>query len=446
MYESEVIGCGRNVQHRPVPRTRAHAHETINTHYPRRADIAPRSVTLTGAQVRASPTLTSLDTFDNNVMGHVAEPRQLGSTSTGASLLTTNAPTSTATHHLLYSSSFSKWMPYSSSVNIPATSQYTPPTASVQAMPSESTIAPTSMLPSPQQTVSESHARPLTIIIAGSVVGSIALLVIVILTAFCVVRRRARRRYDATARVIQDNDPVSGNWNEILSSSSQADLGTCHEDGALVVAPDDHDSIGEMTSTAPTPPSTTATPPSTTPPTRPPTTPHSTSRPRSLPSIPVHTTPAHANSYPDPAQYLDPYPYLQRDPHHLHHSDCCSEHEPYTPCPAYSCISLNENNCTIGSASLRSVGSSSSRWHGREGREGRGAEGEGEGPSDGGEGRTRGGNRRRNRSIASAWRANIPPRSTTRASARTWMTTSDRSDATAPPSYDFANGPPPMHQ
>ncbi|KAH7905938.1 hypothetical protein BJ138DRAFT_1163784 [Hygrophoropsis aurantiaca] len=366
-------------------------------------------VTRTGAQALASPTTTPLDTSENTDMGRgVVEVRQ-------------------------------DFGPTINSHFAPGPEKFPPPTTTVQSTTSESSIAlaPTISSPQGQMTsgshpiTSQSHTPPLGII-AGSAAAGAAVLSAAIFVVLCVVRRRARRR-NGVKRAYDDNDTArSGS-----SSSSQANLETSHEHEALVVIPVDHEA--RLISTAPVPPSTPAVLLPTTSITPP--VPLSIMLSATAPTPSLHTPTAYVNSYLDLNQYPDPYSYLQRDPHRWHHSDCCSEHDPRTPCPAYSCISLSENNCTIGSASLRSVGSNSSRWNGRDGREGR--EGEEEGRSDGGAGRTRVGSTSRSRGGIIARRTNIPPRST---SARMWMAPSDRSNEISPPSYDLVSGRPLMHQ
>ncbi|KAH7905474.1 hypothetical protein BJ138DRAFT_757923 [Hygrophoropsis aurantiaca] len=252
-------------------------------------------------------------------------------------------------------------------------------------------------------------------IIAGSAAGGTVVLLAAIFTAFCVVRRRAGRRkmYDDNRSTCSENDMVQSDSNS--NSSLPADLESSHEYDALVVTPVDHD--GEIIPTATVPSSTTAIV-------------LSTSLPTSPRGVPISIAPE--NSFPDlgsnsnPNLHQEPYQYLQRDPH----PDCFSEHEVYTPCPSYSCISLRENNCTIGPTSPQ--------WYGREGR-GRWSDGEG------GRGTTRGRGRSRSRSRSRpiARRTNIPSRSTAGSEAvsraGTWMTASERSTETAPPSYDHAN-------
>ncbi|KAH7905939.1 hypothetical protein BJ138DRAFT_1105565 [Hygrophoropsis aurantiaca] len=460
MHESQVIGYGRDVQRRLIPHTRAHAHEAVNAHYPRRtqADIvSPGSVTRTGVQSLATSTPTSLDTSTNTDIGSgVAELRQvlgLASVSRAGSgpAEFTEAAAFDQVSSITIASGLSSFAT-STAVTVPyglLSGVVSKSVATFEDVTVETTIAPTPMPSSPQQTGPQSDP-PMIWIIAVSAIGGIALIATVTFTVCCVLRRRAHRRSrcDSNSKMADDNgnrDPISSSGP---GSDWQVDFGT-HEDDAR---------IGGTISTSPAPPSTVPVPLSTsTVPLVPvsnvfsPSLPIPTAIPESSPGVPIPTSSTNSypglGSYPDPNQYPDPYPYLQH-PRHRHHSDCYSEHEPGTPCPAYSCISLRENNYTIRPASLRSVPSNNSRWHGRDGGEGSGSRSEGESGnrSDGGEGRTRVGSRSRSRSRTVARRTNVPLRSMTRATARTWMTTSERSGETPPPSYDLASRPPPVHQ
>ncbi|KAH7907186.1 hypothetical protein BJ138DRAFT_1129355 [Hygrophoropsis aurantiaca] len=457
VYASEDVGHVGNDFDGPIFHKRAHAHGVISTYYPRRADISTsRSVTHTGVAdvLELADTLFSTQHpaiffcqvgncgLSFSIIGQSGTTDILHISTQVSSTITretdTIAPTtsvvSTTSITVLTSTlSSSQWR------TVPET--YTPtPSPQLQTTSERLTTTPESLTATPEShttasgsltATSESHTptsgshpmasqthTPSLGIIAGSAAGGAAVLIAVILMAFCVVRRRSRR--NGNRRAYNENQIVHSDSNS--NSSSQVNLETSHEHEGLVMIPIDHDD--EIKAPASAPPSTVGVPLSTTAivpsvpvsNTLPTSLPRSTGLPTSPPGEPVPV--ASANLRLDSGSCSDPYP----------HSDYCSVHEADHPCPSYSCISLTENNYSIGSISRRRAG--------RDGSEGRGRQVEGDGD---GQGRTRGrGARGRSRSSSRpiVRRMNIPSRSTARARA----VLSDRSVETAPPpSYDFAN-------
>ncbi|KAH7907184.1 hypothetical protein BJ138DRAFT_531126 [Hygrophoropsis aurantiaca] len=400
---------------RMTPKKQARAHGVTNIHYPRQTDISTvRSATRTGIADDTTPSTSQDGSILNDplvplfslnpLLSSILDPPSQNATLPGSISFQTVTPNST----IWLKTSYLSTLPSSDTV----TGAFTiPQTTSVAS--TTGTIIRTSTLSSPQGQMTSrsnpmtsgsnpmtfrSHTPPLGII-AGSAAGGTAVLLAVIFTALCIVRRRARRRnrYNDNRRAYNHND-IRSDSNS--NRSSPADLESRHEHEAPAIIPVDHD--GKITSTATAPAlaaevslSTTAVvssvPVLSTSPHR------STILPTSSPGVPVPTT--STNSC--PSAYQDAYQYLDRDPYPR--SDCCSEHELDIPCPSYSCISLSENNFIIGSTT-----------HDRNGR-GRRVEG-----GDGDEqGRTRGrwGSRSRSRSASrpTVRRTNVPSRSTARA-------------------------------